>query len=272
MFRLIVLTCAIAASCAQHLEDKDAKIIKEQRFNAGDGRAGSAFATENEIVFREETSKDGERIGQYSYVDENGKTITVKYTAGKEGFRILEGSHIPSGGQDAAAFVATTEQPRSAPRAPVAQPARPISLPAPRAQIPEYDDEEVDPDFNPFINPHDPTHRNLAFNTNAQKFAPKVPGILDGSFVPNCAGCEGLNPFVNPFDASHQNPQLLFQAQAQAPRRVAPIANAQPTGRIVSQPLLPAQIPATQAPRRFFPPGQIQLNRFETGFNFDFES
>merc|ERR1712150_306160 len=235
----------------------------------------------------EETGLDGERIGQYSYIGDDGQTYTVKYSAGKEGFRILEGGHIPSGGQDAAAFVATPA-PEPAQQQPIAQPqpaprARPAPRPAPVQQqrLPapvDYDYEvaeeaPVDPNFNPFINPHDPTHRNFAFNKNGAKFAPKVPGVLDGSFVPNCAGCEGLIPFINPFDASHQNPGF----SAQAPRRPAPVTNARPTGRVIAQPQQPARIPqtlipTTPAPKRFFPPGQIKLNRFETGFNFDFES
>lgn len=286
MFRLVVLTCVIAASCGQRVQDQDSRIIKEQRFNAGDGRAGSAFATENEIVFREETALDGERIGQYSYVGDDGKTYTVKYSAGKEGFRILEGSHIPSGGQDAAAFVSdspdapqeTFLQPQQP--APRARPApQQFRLPAPEPQIPEYDlvEEAVDPNFNPFVNPHDPTHRNFAFNVNGAKFAPKggnVAGVLDGSLVPACAGCEGLNPFINPHDPSHLNPGIFA---AQAPRRPAPVANARPTGRVIAQPQQPANlpqtlIPTTPSPKRFFPPGQIKLNRFETGFNFDFQS
>ena len=43
------------------------------------------------------------RIGQYSYIGDDGKTYTVKYSAGVDGFRILEGDHIPSGGQTSAA-------------------------------------------------------------------------------------------------------------------------------------------------------------------------
>merc|ERR1719219_1431590 len=162
---------------------------------------------------------------------------------------------------------------------PIAQPQQPairarpapqpqqVRLPAPEPQIPEYDyvDEPVDPNRNPFINPHDPTHRNFAFNKNGAKFAPKVPGVLDSSFVPPCAGCEGLNPFVNPFDASHQNAGLLagHLAGAQQPaRRPAPIQNARPTGRVIAQPQQPARplIQTTPAPKRFFPPGQIKLN------------
>merc|ERR1740128_574955 len=79
-----------------------ARILQEQRFNMGDGKFGSAFAQEDGVAFKEESQGNNERIGQYSYIDENGKTITVKYSAGVNGFRILEGAHIPSGGQNAA--------------------------------------------------------------------------------------------------------------------------------------------------------------------------
>merc|ERR1712115_229144 len=119
MFRFVLVSCLATAAYGQSLDAKDAKILKEQRFDAGDGRFGSAFAQEDGTVFREETGADGERVGQYSYIDENGQTITVRYTAGKDGFRILEGSHIPEGanGLNSAAF-----DPNSA-AAQVAQPA-----------------------------------------------------------------------------------------------------------------------------------------------------
>jgi len=290
MFRFIVFSCAVAASLGQQLvEEKDAIILKEQRFNNGDGRNGAAFATENEILFREETDAEGTRIGQYSYIGADGKTYTVKYSAGKEGFRILDGDHIPSGGQDAARFGADqvdSDLPAPAPVTVAAAPIQPAPI-APAA-VPDYDlydDEPVDPNFNPFINPHDPTHRNFAFNKNGAKFAPKVEGVLDGSFVPDCAGCAGLNPFINPHDASHQA-GLLAGHQA---GRGAGIPNARPTGRVIrpaaARPQLarpqptaaPALLPVlrtttTPAPKRFFPPGQLSLNRFETGFNFDFSS
>merc|ERR1711913_8461 len=98
MYKLVAASCLVAAACGQFVEPKNAKILKEQRFNAGDGRFGSDFAQEDGIVYREETSADGERIGQYSYID----------NAGKAGFRILEGAHVPTGatGQESAAFVA----------------------------------------------------------------------------------------------------------------------------------------------------------------------
>merc|ERR1719195_889811 len=117
-FKLVVASCLIAAACGQQInlvEPAAARILKEQRFNTGDGRFGSAFAQEDGVVYREETTADGERIGQYSYIDLDGKTISVRYTAGKDGFRILEGAHVPLGatGQESAAFVA------EAPAAPV---------------------------------------------------------------------------------------------------------------------------------------------------------
>merc|ERR1711923_143186 len=104
MFKLLTASCLVAAACGQSLEAKNAKILKEQRFDAGDGRFGAAFAQEDGTVFREETTADGERIGQYSYIDQDGQTITVRYSAGKDGFRILEGAHIPTGanGQNSA--------------------------------------------------------------------------------------------------------------------------------------------------------------------------
>ena len=87
----MTVSCLVAAASSQFVDPQNAKILKEQRFDAGDGRFGSAFAQEDGTVFREETTADGERIGQYSYIDQDGQTITVRYTAGKDGFRILEG-------------------------------------------------------------------------------------------------------------------------------------------------------------------------------------
>merc|ERR1711913_71864 len=222
--------------------------------NAGDGRHGAAFAQEDGTVFREETTADGERIGQYSYIDNDGKTITVRYTAGKDGFRILEGAHVPTGatGQEAAAFVA--------------------EAPAPVVQAIDYDyvDAPVDPNFNPFINPHDPTHRDFQFNRNAANFGPnKASAFTNG--VPACADCAGVNPFINPFDASHQQAGLLAGHQAGVQQVRAPVL--QPRFQQPAQPVQQAfSFQTTPPPRNFFPPGQLKLNRFESGFNFDFSS
>lgn len=279
MFKFIAASCLVAVTCGQFVEPKNAKILKEQRFNAGDGRFGSAFAQEDGIVYREETTADGERIGQYSYIDNDGKTITVRYTAGKDGFRILEGAHVPTGatGQESAPFLAKAAAPAPAPVAPV-QAAAPVRQAAPAAQPIDYDYdyEPVDPNFNPFINPHDPTHRDFQFNINGANFAPANTANTRSfvNSVPACADCAGVNPFINPFDASHQQAGLLAGHQAGAQQFRAP-APARPTP--VQQPAQPVQqafnFQPTQAPRRnFFPPGQLKLNRFESGFNFDFSS
>merc|ERR1712226_1384792 len=98
----MVAVSSLAAPQGYTGDSSLARILQEQRFNAGQGKFGAAYAQEDGVVFREESSENNERIGQYSYVDDQGKTITVKYSAGINGFRILEGDHIPSGGQNSA--------------------------------------------------------------------------------------------------------------------------------------------------------------------------
>merc|ERR1712226_547153 len=245
MFRVVLVSCLAAAACGQSLEAKNAKILKEQRFDAGDGRFGSAFAQEDGTVFREETTADGERIGQYSYIDENGQTITVRYTAGKDGFRILEGSHIPEGanGLQSAPFdpeIANgePEQPQAAPVTSQPRPVRPASQRQQFQPQPQFQDTE----FNPFINPADPSHLDFQTNVNAAQFQPRPAQapvqrqqfqqapvqrqqfqqapvqrqetIPNPSSVPACANCAGVNPFINPADSSHAQ---LFSSQQLAP-------------------------------------------------------
>merc|ERR1712083_329390 len=145
-------------------------------------------------TLREESGGNNERIGQYSYIDDTGKTITVKYSAGINGFRILEGDHIPSGGQNSAhAATNVAGEPE------------------------EYDYEYYD-DRQPqsvFVNPHDPSHH--------------TKHLLGGDLAGHLAG----RVFTTP---------RLGLAQPVEPRR------------------------------KSFPPGQIQLDRFPEGFNFNFRS
>ena len=173
----VVLSCALAVASAQ-VEPKLAKILKEQRFNAGDGRAGSAFQTEDGVIFKEETDIDGNRIGQYSYVGDDGNTYVVRYSAGKEGFRILDGDHVPSSGLGAAAFVEELDdqglevQPAAPQEALPPPPPRrqPVQQQQPRLRVvqeqapqpqfqpqqqqfqPQQQQVRADPNFNPFIN------------------------------------------------------------------------------------------------------------------------
>merc|ERR1712223_2384211 len=320
MFRLVTVSCLAAAAYGQILDAKDAKILKEQRFDAGDGRFGSAFAQEDGTVFREETTADGERIGQYSYIDQDGQTITVRYTAGKDGFRILEGAHIPEGanGLQSAAFdpeIARGEpqQPQAAPVTPQPRPVRPVQrqqlAPQPQPQVPSGD-------FTPFIIPADPSHLDFQTNVKAAQFRPRPAPrqqavqrqpfqqapvqqqtIPSPSSVPACANCAGVNPFLNPADSSHAQ---LFSSQSVPQQSVAPASTFvaqqpnpafqfQQRTQAQQQPLQPAfatptfqQPQAAPAQQTFRQPvqantlndfqGQLSLNRFDTGFNFDFSS
>merc|ERR1712112_433590 len=177
-----------------------ARILQEQRFNAGAGKFGSAFAQEDGTISKEESTGNNERVGQYSYIDDTGKTITVKYSAGVNGFRILEGDHIPSGGQKSAQNLNTVEG----------------------AEPKEYEYEYYD------------------------------------DTVPE-------SPFVNPFDTSHQNQRFLMAGDLAGHLAQRVFTTRKPVI------LGPGQT-TTPPPKRFFPPGEIKLDRFPKGFNFQFQS
>merc|ERR1712038_1748212 len=193
----VAFVCGVNAAPQFNGDPSLARILQEQRFNMGDGKFGAAYAQEDGVAFKEESSGNNERIGQYSYIDENGNTIVVKYSAGVNGFRILDGDHIPSGGQTSAQAQISDE------------------VGEPKEYEYEYYDDTL-PE-SPFVNPHDPSHQNPMLKA----------GDLAG---------------------------LLAQRVFTTPR-----------------PLAPGQT-TTKAPNRFFPKGQIKLDRFPTGFNFQFQS
>ena len=84
----VAILAGLCAGKPQNFADPSlAKILQEQRFNAGAGKFGSAFAQEDGVVYREESVGNNERVGQYSYIGDDGKTYTVKYSAGVNGFR-----------------------------------------------------------------------------------------------------------------------------------------------------------------------------------------
>jgi len=293
--------CLLGLSLAQLTDSKQAKILKEQRFNAGDGRFGSAFAAEDGTVFREETGADGERIGQYSYIGEDGDIITVKYSAGRGGFRILEGNHVPEGasGQNSAAHDPSYREPaQQQQQQQYQQPQQQRQYQQPQQkqyQQPQQQQQYQQPqqkqyqqpqqqqyaqqqynyateapgaNINPFINPDDPSHRDLRYNINAASY--QQPGLSQQQqqpsvdSVPDCADCAGTNPFINPYDPSHQPGYV--QPQQPAARPVQQQQQQQQQQQIYNNYV-------TEQPRaNFFPSGKLNLNRFETGFNFDFES
>jgi hypothetical protein len=93
---------------------------------AQDGSFNYAFTADNGLQQGESISPDGTRRGSYSYVDPNGKKISVKYTAGKDGFRILEGDHLPKAPVPVAAAPVPESQNAVVPR------------PSPYQSIPSY--------------------------------------------------------------------------------------------------------------------------------------
>merc|ERR1712141_75713 len=200
----IIVSVALVASLShltraqpQLTDPSLARILQEQRFNAGSGKFGSAFAQEDGVVYREESVGNNERTGQYSYIGDDGKTYTVKYSAGVNGFRILGGDHIPSGGQNSADAITVNSA----------------------GEPEEYDYQYYD-DTKP------------------------------------------ESPFVNPYDPSHQQKHLLMRGI------VGLLA-----GRTFTTPRPnPIGVPTTPKQNRFFPPGQIKLDRFPEGFNFNFKS
>merc|ERR1712173_65439 len=193
----VAFVCGVNAAPQFNGDPSLARILQEQRFNMGDGKSGAAYAQEDGVAFKEESTGNNERIGQYSYIDENGQTIVVKYSAGVNGFRILDGAHIPSGGQTSAQ----------------AQLANEVGEPK-EYEYEYYDDTAPE---SPFVNPHDPNHQN---------------------------------PMLKAGDLAGLLAQRIF----------------------TTTPLPPPGAPTTEPAIRHFPKGQIKLDRFPAGFNFQFQS
>lgn len=71
------------------------QILSHKQALNHDGNFKYLFTADNGLAQGETIAPDGTRSGGFSYIDPNGKKITLKYTAGKEGFRILEANHLP---------------------------------------------------------------------------------------------------------------------------------------------------------------------------------
>ena len=75
----------------------DDDTYKDVNYDYNDGKdydenldASFNFAFESKKVTHQENSnKNGERYGSYSYIDPTGKKVLVKYRAGVNGFEIL---------------------------------------------------------------------------------------------------------------------------------------------------------------------------------------
>lgn len=71
------------------------QILSHKQALNHDGNFRYLFTSENGLAQGESIAPDGSRNGGYSYTDPTGRKISVKYTAGKEGFKILEADHLP---------------------------------------------------------------------------------------------------------------------------------------------------------------------------------
>merc|ERR1712066_205225 len=117
--------------------------------------------------------------------------------------------------------------------------------------------------------------------------------IPNPSSVPACANCAGVNPFLNPADSQpastfvpqqpqQPNPAFQFQQRTQSQQQPLQPAFQQPAQQTFRQPAQQTfRQPAQQTFRQPAQPaqsslndfqGQLSLNRFDTGFNFDFSS
>ncbi|KAL1115965.1 hypothetical protein AAG570_005460 [Ranatra chinensis] len=67
-----------------------AQILLHKQALTKDGNFNFVFTSENGLKQGETIRPDGTRQGGYSYVDPDGNTHTIKYIAGKDGFKILE--------------------------------------------------------------------------------------------------------------------------------------------------------------------------------------
>ncbi|KAK9874980.1 hypothetical protein WA026_005796 [Henosepilachna vigintioctopunctata] len=86
------------------------QILSHKQALNHDGNFKYVFTAENGLAQGESIAPDGSRTGGYTYVDPNGKKISIKYSAGKEGFRILEGDHLPKAPQPIAPLPAPAAQ------------------------------------------------------------------------------------------------------------------------------------------------------------------
>ncbi|CAG9789859.1 unnamed protein product [Diatraea saccharalis] len=79
----------------QLTKEQQASIIHHKQALTAEGGFRFEYAADNGLSAGEVVEPDGSRVGAYQYKDPSGQLVKLKYRAGKEGFQILEGSHIP---------------------------------------------------------------------------------------------------------------------------------------------------------------------------------
>ncbi|KAJ0169789.1 hypothetical protein K1T71_014395 [Dendrolimus kikuchii] len=76
-------------------KEQQASILHHKQALTSEGSFRFEYASDNGLAAGEVIEPDGSRIGGYQYKDPNGQLVKLKYRAGKDGFQILEGSHLP---------------------------------------------------------------------------------------------------------------------------------------------------------------------------------
>ncbi|XP_045540950.1 uncharacterized protein LOC106710502 [Papilio machaon] len=80
-------------------KEQQASILHHKQALTSDGSFRFEYASDNGLAAGEVIEPDGSRVGAYQYKDPSGQLVKLKYRAGKEGFQILEGSHLPQSPQ-----------------------------------------------------------------------------------------------------------------------------------------------------------------------------
>jgi len=116
---LVILSAVIVAVSCQwaghtvanhHTDPSLARILSDQRAHHVTGDFRLAVKQEDGTNIQEEaTAADGTRRGSYSYVNDQGRTETVKWQAGPGGFRVLNANNQPAHTQHTAAFKAAAD-------------------------------------------------------------------------------------------------------------------------------------------------------------------
>ncbi|CAK1550213.1 unnamed protein product [Leptosia nina] len=83
-------------------KEQQASILHHKQSLSSDGAFRFEYASDNGLAAGEMIEPDGSRVGAYQYKDPSGQLVKLKYRAGKEGFQILEGSHVPKSPQPSA--------------------------------------------------------------------------------------------------------------------------------------------------------------------------
>ncbi|CAK1587889.1 unnamed protein product [Parnassius mnemosyne] len=76
-------------------KEQQASILHHKQALTSEGSFRFEYASDNGLAAGEVIEPDGSRVGAYQYKDPSGQLVKLKYRAGKEGFQILEGSHLP---------------------------------------------------------------------------------------------------------------------------------------------------------------------------------